>query len=506
MKQNRMKKGYIVTVALLGALGAASVMPASAQAASELQALKRAVAEQNRKMAEQSRQLAEQRALIDKLLSAQTSQKAAIEKIETGKAPAPALVQASAQAPAQAAPQTAAQAVNGLLPRGMSITGAVDVNVMAMDAGYGRKFSVGSGGMTASNLAFKLDREIEPGWRAVANLDMGIDFSTGIAGNGSSQNNDPFAYGNQNTSFSTNGFSGQGVQLFSREIYGGLQSDALGRLTFGRQYTGSFIMDFMESNPFTVGMFGTTAALFPTVSGLPTRVNNSIIYKASISDGALKGFAVIASYFAGQENNIDTPVAAAALGGYVTDSSGEGYDLALFYRGVKNLSVALSGWATKATVFVPTYETSPDNRRGLQATVNYDFGYVKLYGTYVKSWWANLANNSRAYAYTDSYSIGGKVPFGRHAFLAAFSQVFDNSRYRNAAGQHDLNVSLIGLGYTYKLFAGTDSTVLYVNWGKQFNGKAATQPLKNGADMVGVFSTKPGTDPDGIEVGINYKF
>lgn len=136
-------------------------------------------------------ELAEQRALINTLLAAQTSQKEAIDKIESH----------PAQTPAQASGNT----IN--LPQGLTFYGTLDVNVANSNSGYGSKTTIGSGGMTASSIGIKGQKDILNGVRVVGEVEIGIDLSTGVVGNGASAN------GVNNGTASSGGFLGNGKSI-----------------------------------------------------------------------------------------------------------------------------------------------------------------------------------------------------------------------------------------------------------------------------------------------------
>ncbi|MDR0477864.1 MAG: porin [Desulfobulbaceae bacterium] len=489
MSENRMKATRIAITALLGfgALSAVSAMPAHAE--TELQALKR--------------QVAEQQALINKLLAAQANQKAAIERIETraAQAPTPSLIEATAKTPTQAA--------KSILPQGLSWYATLDVNVANTNSGYGRKFSVGSNGMTSSSLGLKADKEVTNGLHAIGELEMGVDISTGVVGS----DNSAGAAGVNNYAMSSSTLNGKGSQIFSRQAYAGMGSDTFGKLTLGRQYTGSYIAAAIESNAFGPGFYGTSALLLPLIGGMPTRVNNSIVYKTPDFEGFLKGFSVWATYFAGSENNTNAPTTPTlansnTVGSHdVTDSSGEGYDLTLFYRGpvespLKGLSAAVSAWTVTNPYYIAQI-VGQGQHQGWQAAVNYDFDVVKLYGTYVSGWYNGSGKGTGttgvALADADGWSLSAKVPFLRdHAIIASYAKLNDKS-----TGVTDADGQLIGIGYTYKLFK---ASTLYINWGKQFNGKHASYLLNEGGDLSGSVNPENGYNPDGIMIGVNTKF
>ena len=94
------------------------------------------------------RELAEQRKLIERLLAAQPAQAAA---------PAAAPV-----VPAAASPSN------------FNFYGTIDVNVMNVDSGYGDKTTVGTGGMNASSIGVKGQRDIGNGMKVVGELEAAV--------------------------------------------------------------------------------------------------------------------------------------------------------------------------------------------------------------------------------------------------------------------------------------------------------------------------------------------
>ena len=68
-----------------------------------------------------------------------------------------------------------------------------------------------------------------------------------------------------------------GSQIFSRQIYAGLQN-RFGTLTAGRQYAGSYRSSVISA-AMGAGFFGSSAGkLLPLIGGMPTQLNNSLVY------------------------------------------------------------------------------------------------------------------------------------------------------------------------------------------------------------------------------------
>lgn len=449
MKHHRMKATHIAT--LLAALGMVAALPAHAE--TEVDALKR--------------ELAEQRALINTLLAAQTSQKEAIEKIESR--------------PAQTPAQASSNALS--LPQGLTLYGTLDVNVANSNSGYGSKTTIGSGGMTASSIGIKGQKDILNGVRVVGEVEIGIDLSTGVAGNGASAN------GLNNGTVSSGGFLGNGNQLFSRQAYAGLATDTYGQLTLGRQYSGSYVAAAILGNALGPGFYGSGATFLPIIGGMPTRLNNSAVYRSP----SFAGFSTWVTYTVGNENNVNGTIVSGAS--RVTDSSGAGWDATLFYRS-KALNAALTTWNVNNATFA-TAETGLAKKTGWQAVVNYDLGLAKLYGTYVagKISGGNYENVTKTLSKADGWSVSASVPYGKHTVALSYTRIDDKSSL-------DRDGTLAGIAYTYKL---NDTTWLYANYGRQTNNGNASYSLLNGGDLVGSVAA-PGYNPRGVMMGLNSKF
>ncbi|MBS0367717.1 MAG: porin [Proteobacteria bacterium] len=445
-----------LSLLLLAAFGTGAAAPAFAE--SEIDTLKR--------------ELAEQRQLIQQLMKNQEEQKKT--EIQTG-------------GPARGA---------GLqmgVPTGpsgtLTIYGVADVSASTVNSGYGQKSTIGSGGMSSSRIGFKGEKELGDEVKAVYLMEAGLLFDTGSVGTGA------ITPGINNTAVSSGGQTSNGSQIFSRQIYAGLQT-RFGTLTAGRQYAGSYTSSVMSA-AMGAGFFGSSAGLLPVIGGMPTRLNNSLVYASP----KVAGFSGQLTLSSGSENNVNmvTPVAAGSTT-VTTDKAGRGGDLALYYS-AGPLNATATAWnVDNASYVAPAtgpQETGLAKRRGWQVGGSYNLGFATLYGNYVagRISGGNYENVTGTLSKADGWSVSAGIPLWRGKALVSYSQLDDKS-----IKNHDAN--LLGLGYAYKL---QDSTTLYGTWGKVLNKTNGTYSLTDGGNLVGTVA-KPGYDPSGYMLGVNHVF
>lgn len=456
-----MRDGYIrlrhriLAGAICGSLGMLMAQPAFAD--SELEVLKRELAEQKQRISDQQK-------MIERLMSAQESQKQINAKVE-------AQVASTASKPA-AAPGDS-----------LEVYGVGDVNVASMNSGFGHKTSIGSGGMSSSRLGVKGERAISSDIKVVGLAEAGVLLDTG------STSNTQVTPGINNSYASSGGQNGTGPQLFSRQVFLGLKSETAGSVTLGRQYSGSYLAAAAIANAMGAGFYGTSAILLPLV-GMPTRVNNSLIYTSP----KMGGFTAMALVTTGSENNV---VNDAVVGTTKTnDRAGQGSDLALFYKN-GSLEAALTAWSVTNASYAAVGENALAKKTGAQLAANYDFGIIRVHGTYVqgKTSGGNYENVTKAYSKSSGSSLSASIPFGPNRFYVSYSQFDDKSVLNKDA-------KLVGLAYTYDLLKNTK---LYATWGKMINNNSATYSLADGGNLVGNV-TIPGFKPVGYMFGVNTTF
>ena len=411
------------------------------------------------------RELAEQKQLIGKLLAAQETQKQINAKVE---------MQAATK---EAAPTPSATS-------GISVYGVADVNVSSMNSGAGHKASIGSGGLSSSRIGVKGERTLGGDLKVVGLAEAGVLLDTGNTGNAN------VVPGINNSAASSGGQAGTGSQLFSRQIYAGLASGRYGSVTLGRQYAGSYLAAAITGNAMGVGFYGYSGSILP-LAGMPTRVNNSLVYLTP----AIYGFTGHLTYTTGSENNVvsDTVVSGTTK---TNDKAGQGYDLALFYKNGA-FNAAATGWNIYNASFESAGETGLARKTGWQVAANYDLGVVKLNGTVVagKISGGNYENVTKSLSKSSGWSVSAAVPIGSHRIYSSYTRFNDRSTLNRDA-------RLFGLGYSYDLYLNTK---LYASWGKMLNNQNAKYSLADGGNLVGNVITT-GFDPEGYMAGLNYSF
>ena len=366
----------------------------------------------------------------------------------------------------------------------LRIYGVADVSVTNTNSGYGRKTRIdGGGGYSASRLGAQITRDLGQGLQAIGLAEAGAQFTTGSVGGAA-----PTSGINASTP-STGGAPGTGPQLFARQMFGGLKG-SLGQLTIGRQYTGSYVADAVVGVAHGDGFYGNSATFTPLIGGMPTRVNNSLVWITP----KLGGFYGWITAFGGAQNNVSGPTAVGAT--TTTDRAGRGIDLAAIYS-VGCLTSAATVWTVRNNSYVTAGETGLATKRGFQLQANYDFKIFKLYGGFVHGTISggNYQNVTKTLSDASAYNFGLLVPVGASSFAFSYTN-FDDRSLQNKDGK------LLGASWWYPLLKDTN---VYASLGRQINNSNATYSLADGGDLVGSVS-RPGFSPTGIQVGFNFTF
>lgn len=409
------------------------------------------------------RELAQQRELIQQLLQAQ-------KKIEN---------QASSAPPAAAGVAPAAKE-----SKVVTFYGVADVGVQNTDTGFGSKLNMGTGGWLASRFGVSIDKPISPDLKAVAVAEAGVHYGTGTVGSGA------VIPGINNGFASSGGATSTGSQIFGRQIFAGLKSEKYGALTFGRQYSATFVFNGL-SNALTFGGYGYSGAIM-AVNGLPTRVNNSMVY-VSPDMGGISGQLM---YSTGSENNTNGNVPIAPGSKVMTnDDAGRGVELAAKYN-KGPVFVGVSAWNFHTTSFA-SGETGLAKRKGFQLGGAYDFGPVKLFANYsdgrIKG--GNYEEVTKAFSKTSAYSLSAMMPFGKHRVYASFTDFSDKSHL-------NMDAKLYGIGYAYQ---AEETVKYYFGLGRMDNGANASFSLADGGNLVGT-TANPGKSVNGVMAGVTLGF
>lgn len=448
---------------------AAAMASAPAFAETEIEALKREVAEQ--------------RALIQQLMDMQTARSTQSRQAAQETKDAPQKLDVQTGGPNRGSGLQAGVPTGPAIPS-LTIYGVADVNVSHADSGYGAKTNAGSGGMTASRLGFKGEQSLGHQVKAVYLMEAGLSTTTGAAGTGTPPQ------GINNTAPSNGALTSGGTQFFSRQIYAGLDLP-VGTFSIGRQYAGSYLASVSAATSMGAGLYGSSATLLPVVTSMPTRLNNSLVYTTP-KFANLNAQLTLTS---GVGNNVrgvsGTPASS------TTDQSGRGGDLAIFYA-AGPAKAAVTAWHVRNASFNPSLgETGLATRKGFQLGGNVELGVARLYGTYVHAriGGGGYELGTKSLSNVTGWGLSAGIPLAGGTVLASYTRVNDKSLIP------DKDAKLAGLAYTYKL---QEPTTLYASWGKLLNGRNAAYSLADGGDLVGV--SVPGYQVTGFMLGLNQVF
>lgn len=361
--------------------------------------------------------------------------------------------------------------------------GVADVNVAVQNSGNGPFLSLGSGGINGSRLGLKATAPLTEAVSAIALAETGINFDTGLSGNGNSPN------GIGSSGVSSGGHLGNGPQFWSRQIYVGVTSP-YGTVTAGRQYTPNYIIAAGIVLPYP-GMFGVTAGL-TTQPGMPTRVNNSLFYTSP----TIQGVRLQAGGYFGNENNTEGTVAASATAS-TNAKAGRGGDAAIFFkRG--GLSLNAGGWYVYNNTWVTAGETELAVKKGYQVGATYNvLGYFSVYGEFVqgKISGGNYENVSRALSKSTAWAASLMVPYGKAKLALNYANLDDRSLNNRDAEQ-------LGVQAWYDLLPKTH---VYAAWGYMLNHRTSTYNVVDAASNIAT-PARPGAEVRAFQLGFDQAF
>lgn len=361
--------------------------------------------------------------------------------------------------------------------------GIADVSINQANSGYGPKTRLeGTGGFSNSRLGAQVTSAVGQ-VKVTALAEMGVQFDTGEAGNATP------ATGANVTTPSSGGTLGTGSQLFSRQMWAGIDA-GFGQISIGRQYAGSYFMMGAIGSAHGDGLYGNLTSLLPVVGAMPTRLNSSIAW----STPQVANFRGQFTYSTGSENNTHSNVVTGAT--TINSKSGQGFDLTGVYSYAKG-QAAISTWNLNNASFVSAGETAIAKKKGYQLAANYDFGPFQVFGDFIHGTISggNYQNVTKTLSSATGYGVSVLVPVGRSKFSAGWTRLDDKSLL-------DKDATLYGVSYWYEL---TSNALLYATAGKVLNNRNANYSLLDGGNLDGNVA-RVGFHASGVEGGMNYRF
>lgn len=316
----------------------------------------------------------------------------------------------------------------------VTVYGIVDAYVGYGKQGDNKKFAVNGGGLSGSRLGFKGTEDLGNGLKAVFTLEYSL-------------NNDV------NEGVGTGG-------LRARQQFVGLQG-GFGFLGLGRQYSPGFGVYKYDSS---MGTGWSPQSIFSSQSGStitpnsPARVSNSINWKSN----NMGGLTVNAIYGLGEVNEVDERRQG--------DFAAVGFD---YDNGPLNVGVIIHHINNGAA----------DNKKEWLLGGGYDFGAVKLLGSYQQKKIGGLNDKI--------YQIGVNVPVGASSAVQANFGRFD------ADAGSDFDANAFSVSYTHSLSKRTTAYAAYT-----------LVDNKDGANFNSFVASKDaaGDKGHGLGVGIRHVF
>lgn len=324
-----------------------------------------------------------------------------------------------------------------------AVFGVVDMALDISKQGLGTLTRLQSGSDWGSRFGIKGVKRISPGLSAVYWLESGFGADDGM--------------------------SQQGGRLFGRQVYMGLSSEQLGRLTFGRQYSPENRM-FWNIDAFNAGLAGGLPAIIPAGVARATlgRVDNSILWTSPDRWPGVTYVMYAPGEVAGNQR-------AGRMWGVSTRQKN---DLADFNIG-----------------FV-TQRNATDTGK----LRNYTVGPAKLFTGWHRDWnsQANTPSTKGPEQVYDMFPFGVKYGVGAQATLIAqFVLVKDRTQ-----GVANRNTNLIAIGGHYAL---SKRTVLFAASGRILNKNGSQYSLGGGLYAGGTVGPGNPTART-VQIGMRHNF
>lgn len=323
----------------------------------------------------------------------------------------------------------------------VTVYGVVDAYYGHGKYGDNRLSAINSGGLSGSRLGFRGKEDLGNGLKGVFTLEYALNTD-------------------QNAGVGTAG---------ARTQFVGLEG-GFGFIGLGRQYAPGYFVSRYDaaagSGTLSAQIQLAKAAKATIDAGSGSRVNNSINYKSP----DMNGFAVNAIYGFGEKNQIDDRSEGDVLG--------IGADYA-------------SGPIAVGFVYQQKDGGAASDQKEWMLGGAYDFGVVKLLGTYQQ-----VKDTLSAPGSTDKlYQIGAVAPVGSGKLHFAMGKLD-----ADAGSTHD--VKSWSLSYTHSL---SKRTTGYVGFLRNDNGRDASQTLlASNKDELG--ATVRGEDSNNFVIGVRHKF
>lgn len=330
----------------------------------------------------------------------------------------------------------------------VTLYGLVDLGIRVDKTASGTVTGLQSGMESGNRFGFRGIEDLGGGLAAVFTLEAGFLADTG--------------------DLISNGAPGPG---FGRQASVALVSSKWGGVGLGRQYNPIFSFVAGNLDPFGFGFVGSIGNSVGLLAGAPARSGNSLSYSSPVWGG----FKADAIYALGETSKPDVPKGA-----------GDQMGLSLVYTD-KAFTLGYAYHRTRGTSDVAS---SPEQVRHVIGG-NYDFGLLKLYGSYA------LNRNDAVVSRIDraAYSVGVRVPIGAGVWLAQYQVSND----KTAA---DADSRQVALGYQYFLSKRTD---VYAVLAKTDNRNRAAFAISDSTNSS-IGTVTPGFDPSAYQIGIRHRF
>jgi predicted porin len=448
MQKNTYKpQPRILASAIALALGAGVAMPASAE--TEVEALRR--------------ELAEQKALINKILAEQQSQKESVKAVEkkadaaTAAAAQPA---ASGKAKSLTSPFGPDVSIYGVLDGGLEHITNVTDTTNHTHGSVNRMPSIT--GSVASRLGVRASREINPNLKAIATLESGFNFNDGTIG--------------------------QGGRLFGRQLFAGVETKA-GSFTAGRQYSmlvyGLGDSDLLGPNIYAMGSLD---AYLPNA-----RFDNSVAWRGTFGKVSLG-----ATYSTGRDKAGGAPASGTCAGQIAGSTQCKGWSAMAKYDDTSYgvaLAIDQQYGGTGATAFffngsAPiAFNREQDTDTRIAAN-----GYLKFNGGHKigLGYLGRTVNAASGSVHSDIYYLEG-------AYKVSEAIMIDGGYHHIENKDQDRNADLVVLRGFYNF---DPSFATYLSLGHINNSDKAAYAVSVGAGV----SPAAGGSQNATMAGIRYRF